>query len=162
MRRLALALTLPLLPVLAAPAQAQSTLCQGLGRLVEQAQQSFEDLPANLRLIPGSLQERRGFVTPTDGTPRRPIYIALMFQDSSPDATKQAMARFRQLQPQIARCMPQVQARPMREPGNGARVQWLLPLGQIALVGAAGNIGGDNATATVEIQVAFRFLGSRD
>ena len=160
MRRLALALLL--LPLLAAPALAQGNLCQGLGRLVEQAQSSFVDLPSNLRLIPGSLQERRGFVTPTDGTPRRPAYIALMFQDSSPDATKLAMARFRQLQPQIARCMPAVKGQPMREPGNGAQVLWLLPLGQIALVGAAGNIGGDNTTATVEIQVAFRFLGSRD
>ncbi len=155
MRRLAL--SLPLLLLFASSALAQSNLCQGLGRLIEQAQSSFVDLPANLRLIPGSIQERRGFITPTDGTPRRPMYVALMFQDSTPDATKLAMAKFRQVQGQIARCVPAVQGQPLREPGNGAKVLWLLPLGQIALVGAAGNIGGDNATSTVEIQVAFRF-----
>lgn len=155
MRRFALSLLL--LPLLAGPAFAQSNLCQGLGRLVEQAQSSFVDLPASLRLIPGSIQERRGFITPTDGTPRRPMYVALMFQDNSADATKLAMAKFRQLQGQIARCMPGVQGQPLREPGNGAKVLWLLPLGQIALVGASGNIGGDNNTATIEIQVAFRF-----
>ena len=159
MRRTALAIALLAAAALAHPALAQprDPMCLGRGRLVEQAPGGFGDLPLSLRLIPGSIQERRGFFTPADGTPRKPLYIALMFQDSTPQATANAQAKFRALHAEIARCITAVRPQDMSEPQNGAMAVWTLDQAQVALRGAAGNAGGDSATAVVELTVMQRF-----
>lgn len=149
-----------LLTLLAAPlpaaaqAHANDAFCAGLRQLVAAAASGFDYLPANQRLLPGSIAERRG-VTRSEGGPPRAAFFAVMLRDASAQRPNPAEARFRALQAAIPRCLPDVAAGPGGEGPRGAVASWTIQQAVIGLRYDAGD--GFASTAEIEISVASRW-----
>ena len=150
MRRLAL------FPLLLAPisAEAQDAFCTGLRQIVQAAAQDFAELPLGTHYLHGSINERRGVVS-TQGGPPRGVYYAVMLRDESSRAPAQADARFRALQGEIGRCLPQAQATPAAPTERGRLASWTL---ERAVVGLREEVAQGFATsAEVEVSIASRW-----
>ena len=154
MRRLAL---LPLL-VAPLPADAQQhapdAFCAGLRQLVAAAASGFDYLPANQRLLPGSIEERRG-ITRSEGGPPRAAFFATMLRDASAQRPNPAQARFHALQAAIPRCLPDAAAGPGGEGPHGGVASWTIQQAAIGLRYDPGD--GYAASAEVEVSVASRW-----
>ena len=160
MRRLVL-----LLPLLPSPALGQGAgpsaahgrpdaFCNGLRQLVGAAASGFDYLPRDSRLLPGSIEERRGITRSGDGPPRA-VFYAVMLREAAREGPNPAAARFRTLQAEITRCLPDAQAAPAAEGQGGAVARWSLPT---AIVGLRRDDGAGFASSMeVEVSVAPRW-----
>lgn len=155
MRRLAL-LLLPLLAPLEAEAQQRGpdAFCTALTRLVTAAGASFDYIPRNQQLIPGSISERRGVARTGDGPPRAAIF-ATMMRDESRQRPNPVVPRFEQLRQQVTRCLPDAVPGPVTPGQGGATTSWTL---QRAVIGLRRDDGeGAASTAEIELSVASRW-----
>lgn len=159
MRRLAL-LLLPLLAPADAEAQSrnaqrgQDPFCAALTRLVGAAGASFDYLPRNQQLVPGSISERRGVARTGDGPPRAAIF-AVMMRDESRQRPNPVIPRFEQIRQQVTRCLPDAVANPVTPGQGGAVTSWTM---QMAVIGLRRDDGeGAASTAEVELSVASRW-----
>lgn len=154
MRRSLLLLPLLLAPLAARAEAPPSPFCAGLRRLVAAAASGFDYLPANQRLLPGSVEERRG-ITRTEGGPPRAVFYAVMLQDASRRHPNPVEARFHALAAEITRCLPDATASPAQVREGGAVAGWTTPQ---ALVGLRRDDGqGFASTAEVTLSVASRW-----
>ncbi|MBX9700255.1 MAG: hypothetical protein K2X74_12515 [Acetobacteraceae bacterium] len=158
MRRLALicvlALTLPPEATAQGSRRGDDPFCTALRQVVNAAGSGFDYLPRNQRLLPGSVEERRGITRTGDGPPRAVVY-AIMLRDNSGERPSPAAARFQALQAAISRCLPDAQASPPQAAPRGATAAWTLPM---ALIGLRRDEGeGFASSAEVEISVASRW-----
>jgi hypothetical protein len=157
-RRLAL-LLLPLLAPDAAEAQQRNQrgpdpFCAALTRIVGAAGSGFDYLPRDQRLIPGSLNERRGIARAANGPPRA-AWFAVMMRDESRERPNPVIPRFDQLRQQVTRCLPEATAMPVTPGQGGAVTSWVLPM---AVVGLRRDDGeGAASTAEVELSIQSRW-----
>lgn len=160
MRRLVL-----LLPLLPSPALGQGAgpsaahgrpdaFCNGLRQLVGAAGSGIADLPRDSRLLPGSIEERRGITRSGDGPPRA-VFYAIMLREPARAGPSPVAARFRALRGVITHCLPDAQAAPAAEGQGGTTARWTLPT---AIVGLRHDDGaGFASSAEVEVSVASRW-----
>jgi len=145
---------LPLLAPAPAEAQAPGPCCAGLRQLVAAAGSGFDYLPTGQRLLPGSIEERRGTLEAQGGPPRA-VFYAIMMRDASARRPNPVEAHFHALSAEIGRCMPEAEASPARPGQGGAVAAWTLPR---AVVGLRRDDGqGFASSALVEVSVASRW-----
>lgn len=142
------------LPALAQGQPRQDPFCTALRQLVTAAASGFDYVPRGQRLIPGSVDERRGVTRTGDGPPRGVIY-AVMLRDQSRQRPNPVVARFTALQGQITRCLPEAEAGPVVQGQGGLTTSWRTPQ---AIIGLRRDDGeGFASTAEVELSVAARW-----
>ena len=147
---------LTLLPLLLAPlpgeAQAQDAFCTGVRTVVAGAAQDFAEMPLARQIIHGSVTERRGM---TPGDPPRAAFYAIMLRDNSERAPRDADARFRALEAEITRCLPQAAASGVNRGDRGSYMTWTL---ERAVVGLRSEIVQGFATSgEVELSISSRW-----
>lgn len=144
------------LPLLAAPASALAAdaFCTGLSTLVAAASQGFDYLPRGGRLLPGSIEERRGITRTGDGPPRA-VFFAVMLRDPAAQHPNPVQSRFRALQTAIGQCLPEAEARPAADGQGGAVARWSTQQALIELRRDDGS--GGLSSAEVEISIASRW-----
>lgn len=145
-------LLVALLLPLPAAAQAPDAFCLSLRRLAEGAANGFDYIPQGGHVIPGSVFERRGVFQDQDG-PARAAYIALLA--TSRERPSPIEARFRHVQAEIARCLPDAQAAPLQQVQRGAIATWTTSQARIALRRDDGD--GFASDAELELAVASRW-----
>jgi len=136
------------------PATAQDAFCVGLRTLAQGAANGFLEIPAGGRQLHGSLQERRDVVDVGDG-PARGAYVALMLSAPSRERPNPAAMRFRALQAEIERCLPQAQPGQVQRVDRGERMIWTTPEARILLRTDEGD--GFASDAEVELAVVSRW-----
>lgn len=136
-----------LLPAVAG-AQSASPFCNGVAQLVVAAPDRFEPLPPGVRVIPGSIEERRG-VNNSGGDPRG-AYIALV----SRVPRAEGHAAFERVQHEMQRCLPGWQANVVSG-ADGAIATWTLERAVIRVVQAIDDT--DPQRAAVAVQVLERW-----
>ena len=135
------------------PPQGQDAFCCGLRQIVAGVAQDLSELPLG-RYFPGSVNERRGVIS-TDGGPERGVLYAAMGQAEGERSLRQAEARFRALQDEIARCLPKAQpGNPQRGP-DGTMIRWQMQRWIVGL--RLSEAQGFVTSAEVEISVARRW-----
>jgi hypothetical protein len=159
MRRFALRRLMLLLPFLAplpaeASAEADAAFCTGLRRLVVAAAEGFVNIPGNTRLLPGSIEERRGVTRSPDGPPRAVVY-AVMLRDNSRQHPNPADARYRALQGAIGHCLPDAEVLAASDRPTGATASWRTSSAVIGIRLDRGDAYLSNAE--VEVSIASRW-----
>ncbi|MGG5820323.1 hypothetical protein [Falsiroseomonas sp. HW251] len=154
MRRLILSFLLlaPLFHPLAATAQTQAQLCQGLRRLVEAAPTSFQRLSGPPQQIPGSVEEFRA--NARFGSLQIPAYTAVMQRGPSRLPPSPASERFSQLQNEVGTCLASAQVGPMQTVSGGVRQVWTLPRALVMLQRLDGT--GGETRSEVQLSVGPR------
>lgn len=153
MRRLALLLPLPLLAPLPVAPQPHDAFCAGLLHLVQAAPSGFAYVDRGQRVVPGSLDERRGVLAAAFGPPRAAYHAMMLRTPAEHGSTTQA--RFHALQAQIGHCLPGIPATPVTAGEGGAHIAWTTDQAVILLRREDGQ--GGASTAEVEISVAARW-----
>jgi hypothetical protein len=154
MRRLALLLPLPLLAPLPVAPQTHDAFCAGLLHLVQAAPSGFAYVDRGQRVVPGSVEERRGTLTAAFGPPRA-AYHAMMLRAPAAQHPNPVEGRFHGLQAQIGHCLPGIAATPVTAGEGGAHIAWTTDQAVILLRREDGQ--GGASTAEVELSVAARW-----
>jgi len=149
MLRPILALAAIALPA-AAGAQSASPFCNGIAQLVVAATDRFEPLPPGARMIPGSIEERRGTTPTGESGPPRGAYIALL----SRVPRDEGRAAFERAQHEVQRCLPGWQANVVSGTA-GFIATWTLERATIRVVQAIDDT--DPQRAAVALQVLERW-----
>ena len=136
------------------PATAQDAFCQGLRTLAQGAANGFLEIPAGGRQLRGSSEEWRGTVETEDG-PARGAYLAMMLTAPSRERANPAATRFRALEAEITRCLPQAQAAPAQRVDRGERATWTTSEARIVLRSDEGD--GFASNAQVELAIVSRW-----
>lgn len=130
-------------------AAAQGRLCDGLAQLVVAAADRFEPLPLGVRMVPGSIEERRGTTSGQNGPPRGE-YIAIMARGPAHAARE----HFDRLHREVQACLPGRQASSGGAAG-GSQLLWQLERALIRLLLESET--GDAQRAMVVLTVTERW-----
>lgn len=153
MRRHLLAMTL--VAALPFEAAAQPAFCEALNQVVAAAQSRFDWLPPGGRhLIPGSLDERHGTVSTSDGEPRGVIY-ATMFLEPARQPPNAVRERFAVLHREVSGCLRNANSLGTVEGAGAALARWQTPYADIGLRRVDGGV--ELAEALIELSIASRW-----